>query len=67
MVEPSLGRSNMYYCMFINSYNDMLDICEQNGWNTDNLSKQEKDYRNKLLKLLREISAYKYPWESNYT
>ena len=46
--------SNMSYCRFENTLNDLRD-CEEH-LDDDDLSKSEKEYRDRLLKLCKRIT-----------
>jgi hypothetical protein len=46
--------SNMSYCRFENTYNDLVDCWE--SVNDKDLSDNEKRYRDKLMNLCKEIA-----------
>lgn len=48
--------ANMFYCRFENTYNDLMDC--YNHIDDKYLSIQEKQFKEKLLKLCQEIINY---------
>lgn len=53
--KKSLGNSNMYYCMFANTYNDLVDIVNWGGFESKILQPREKEFRNKMIILMKDI------------
>jgi len=52
--------ANMSYVRFENTYSDLVDCYEDMlyGKEFDELSESEQHFRNKLIKLCRDISEY---------
>lgn len=49
--------SNMDYCRFENTYNDLQDCYETIANSKEPLSKSEEKYKQKLIKLCYDIAA----------
>ena len=47
---------NMTYCMFENTFMDLLQAREKGDWESDDISESEKKYRDKLIALCQDIS-----------
>ena len=48
--------SNMSYCRFENTYDDLRDCFD--NWHDDDLSTSEEQYRKMMLNLCKEIVMY---------
>jgi hypothetical protein len=48
--------SNMSYCRFENTYDDLIDCA--NHMEDDNLSTSEKKYRKLMIELCKEMSEF---------
>lgn len=55
--------SNMSYCMFYNTLQDLKQVQEEGEWYSDDLSEGEKEARQELLNLCREIAQCNFEWE----
>ena len=51
-----LFMANMKYCMFENTYKDLLECVPEIENGTTNLSESERKYHNKLIQLCKEIA-----------
>lgn len=54
---------NMSYCMFYNTLQDLKQVQEEGEWYSDDLDDGEKDARQDLLNLCREIAECNFEWE----